>query len=220
VQTLVGDGDGGGFRFTVPASASGIAYRVEVVGPTGAVEGTAGFEARQDATAPALALDAPPPAATGQAWLDLAGSAGDAVSVTVNGAPANVAAGRFDAVANLVPGTNAIELVATDAVGNVAVQRVEAVYDVDPPQITAAEVGRPDGANGPIVITVKAEDASGLRQAAPYILTIGGVERRGFLRCDGAAGECRETLPAEPGALKLVEVTVEDYAGNAARRQP
>ena len=51
------------------------------------------------------------------------------------------------------------------------------------------------------------------------MLAIGGVERRGFLRCDSAAGICRETLPAEPGALKLVEVTVEDYAGNAARRQ-
>ncbi len=126
VQTLVGDA--GSFRFTVPASAAGSAYRIEVVGPTGAVEGTAAFTARQDATAPALALDAPPPAATGQAWLDLAGAAGDAVSVTVNGAPAQVTDGRFDAVANLVPGTNAIELVATDAVGNVAVQRVETVY--------------------------------------------------------------------------------------------
>jgi hypothetical protein len=217
VQTLVGEG--GGFRFTVPASQAGTAYRLEVAGPTGAVEGSSAFTARQDATPPALTLDAPPPAATGQAWLDLAGSAGDAVTVTVNGTPAKIAGGRFDAVASLVPGTNAIELVATDAVGNVAVQRLETVFDTDPPAITAAEVGRPDGANGPIVITVKATDASGLRQAAPYVLTIGGVERRGFLRCDGA-GECRETLPAEPGALRLVEVTVEDYAGNAARRQP
>ena len=66
---------------------------------------------------------------------------------------------------------------------------------------------------------VEARDASGLRQAAPFVLTIGGVERRGFLRCDGAAGTCRETLPPEPGALALVEVTVEDYAGNAAKRQ-
>ena len=42
---------------------------------------------------------------------------------------------------------------------------------------------------------------------------------RGFLRCDSAAGVCREALPPEPGELALVEVTVEDYAGNAAKRQ-
>ena len=66
---------------------------------------------------------------------------------------------------------------------------------------------------------VEASDGSGLRQAAPFILTVGGVERRGFLRCDGVAGTCRETLPPEPGALALVEVAVEDYAGNVAKWQ-
>ena len=49
-------------------------------------------------------------------------------------------------------------------------------------------------------------------------MTVGGIERRGFLRCDSAAGTCRETLPPEPGALALVEVAVEDYAGNVAKR--
>ena len=117
-----------------------------------------------------------------------------------------------------MPGTNAIEIVATDAVGNVAIQRVETMYDIDPPDITAARADRPDGASGPIEIVVEARDASGLRQAAPFILRVGGVERRGFLRCDRAAGLCRETLPPEEGALSLVEVTVEDYAGNAAKR--
>ena len=102
--------------------------------------------------------------------------------------------------------------------GNVAVKRVETMYDVDPPEIVAAAATRPGGAAGPIEILVEARDASGLRQAAPYVLSVGGALRRGFLRCDGATGLCRETLPAEPGALALVEVTVEDYAGNAAKR--
>ena len=139
-------------------------------------------------------------------------------TVTVNGSPARLDAGRFAATANLVPGTNGIEIVATDAVGNVAVKRVETMYDVDPPEIVAAAASRPGGAAGPIEVLVEARDASGLRQAAPYILRVGGAERRGFLRCDGATGLCRETLPPEPGALALVEVTVEDYAGNAAKR--
>jgi hypothetical protein len=114
---------------------------------------------------------------------------------------------------------NGIEIVATDAVGNVAVKRVETLYDIAPPEITAARADRPGGASGPIEIVVEARDASGLRQAAPFILEVGGVERRGFLRCDDATGLCRETLPPEPGALRLIEVTVEDYAGNAAKRQ-
>ena len=128
--------------------------------------------------------------------------------------------GRFAAAPTLVPGPNAIEIVATDAVGNVAVRRFETVYDVDPPEILSAGASRPEGEAGPIEIVVEARDGSGLRQAAPYILTIGGIERRGFLRCDSLAGICRETLPPEPGALALVEVAVEDYAGNVAKRQP
>ena len=109
----------------------------------------------RDAVPPEIALDAPPPAATANGWLELAGSAGDAVSVAVNGAAARLDGGRFDAAPTLVPGTNAIEIVATDAAGNVAVKRVETVYDIDPPEITAATVGRPEGADGPIEIVVR-----------------------------------------------------------------
>jgi len=45
---------------------------------------------------------------------------------------------------------------------------------------------------------------------------IGDRERDGFLRCDTTSGMCRATLPAEPGELELVEVIIEDYAGNEA----
>jgi hypothetical protein len=100
----------------------------------------------------------------------------------------------------------------------VAVKRVEIVHDIDPPQITSATMTRPMGVGGPIEIVVSAQDTSGLRQAAPYIVTVGVTERRGFLRCDSAAGTCRESLPPEAGALAIVEVAVEDYAGNLSKR--
>ncbi len=218
VQALVGAA--GGFHVTVPASPEGTAWRLEFLGPDGLIAGSASFVARMDAVPPELAFDVPPAAATANPWLDIAGSAGDAVTVTVNGTAARLAGGRFDAAPSLVPGANGIEIVAVDAAGNVAVKRVETVYDVDPPEIASAVVTRPGGADGPIEIVVEARDGSGLRQAAPYVVRIGGTERRGFLRCDSAAGVCRETLPPEPGALGLVEVTVEDYAGNVAKRQP
>ncbi len=47
VQTLVGDG--GGFRFSVPAGGEGAAYAIEVEAPDGKVEGRAEFVALRDA---------------------------------------------------------------------------------------------------------------------------------------------------------------------------
>jgi hypothetical protein len=217
LQTLVGGG--GRFDFTVPATEAGADYRIEIVGPTGRVEGTGAFAARQDAVAPEIRLDAPLPAATADAWIEVAGTADGAVAVTVNGAAARLTDVRFDAEASLAPGPNGIEIVASDAVGNVAVTRLETSYDIDPPEIGSVSLARPAGESGPIEIVVEATDGSGLRQAAPFILAIGGTERRGFLRCDGVAGACRETLPPEPGALRLIEVSVADYAGNVAKRQ-
>jgi hypothetical protein len=214
VQTLAGAD--GGFRFTVPASEAGAGYTVEIVAPGGGVEGRAAIVALRDAAPPEVRLDAPPPRATAVEWLELTGEAGDAVAVTLNGAPAEVADGRFTAGLVLAPGVNAIEIVATDLAGNVGATRLETALDTEPPAILSAAARRAGG-GGPIEIVVEARDASGLRQAAPFLLTVGGAERRGFLRCDGAAGTCRETLPPEPGELRLVEVAVEDYAGNVAR---
>lgn len=216
VQALVGAG--GAFRFSVPAGAEPRSYRIEIAGPDGTVEGEADFAALRDEVPPAVVLDAPPPRAVAVAWLEVAGRAEGAAEVTVNGVPARLADGRFEATASLAPGPNAIEIVATDRVGNVGVSRVETIFDDAPPEIVSAAIRRPDGPAGPIEVVVEARDGSGLRQAAPFVATVGGVERRGFLRCD-AAGLCRETLPPEPGALRLVEVEVEDYAGNAAKRQ-
>ena len=206
----------GRFAFAAPATEAGLRYEVTLSGPTGAVEGSAAFEALHDATPPVLRLDAPAPSVTGLRWLDLAGSAEDAVALTLDGTPVPLEGGRFSAAATLAPGPNRLELVATDAVGNVGLLRIETRLDTDPPEILAATAARPAGAAGPIEIEVAARDPSGLRATAPYILAVGGVERRGFLRCDDAAGACRDTLPPEPGELRLIEIIVEDYAGNAA----
>ena len=92
------------------------------------------------------------------------------------------------------------------------------MLDVEPPRIRRAELGRPQGRNGRIELEVEATDASGLRQAAPFVISVGGMERDGYLRCDAASGICRASLPPEPGELVLIELMVEDYAGNAAFR--
>ena len=175
------------FRFTragVAARAS--AYRLEVVGAGRRGRGRARtFVARQDATPPEIVLDAPPPAATAHVLARRrrqrrGRGRGHRQRRAGRGSPTAASTRRR----RWRRGRTRIEIVATDAVGNVAVKRVETVYDVDPPEIVSARRARPEGAAGPIEIVVEARDGSGLRQAAPYILTIGGVERRGFLRCD------------------------------------
>ncbi|WP_299624495.1 FecR domain-containing protein [uncultured Tateyamaria sp.] len=216
LRTVVGTA--GAISFSVPAEVAPTAYEIGVLGPTGLVEGALEFEVIRDQIAPEIVLDAPPPNATDLPDIDITGSAGDAAQMTVNGIDVPLDAGEFELVLSLAPGLNVFDLVATDPVGNVAATRLQTLYDIEPPSVGDIRVNRPQGASGPIEIVVVASDESGLRQAAPYILQVGAEELEGFLRCDSAAGLCRAALPAQPGALQLVEVIVEDYAGNAAFR--
>lgn len=211
--------DDGAFSFVVPASAEATAWRVEVIAVSGALEGEARFETVRDDAPPEVAFDAPPPAATASAFIEIAGSADDAASLSLNGAPLTLSEGRFDIAEPLMTGENVFEFVAVDQVGNVGVRRVAVVRDTDPPVIGKALMRRPSGVAGPIEIAVEARDATGLRQAAAYGARIDGQERRGFLRYDEGKGGYVATLPPAPGALTLIDVTIEDYAGNKAERR-
>lgn len=208
-------GAGGALSFTVPVEEAERRYSIEVLAPGGAVEGRLDFAALSDRVAPQVTLDLPPPRATGDDRLELSGSAGDAVRLELNGKALPLTDGRFAVTLDLQPGENPFELVASDAVGNVGVTRISTLLDIDPPQVLRVDLTR-QGADGPIELTVEAQDASGLRQAAPFTLAIGGEEVQGFLRCDSAAGLCRASLPPRSGALELIELVIEDYAGNAA----
>ncbi|SEO03517.1 FecR protein [Salinihabitans flavidus] len=210
-------GASGQIAFTVPVSETAQSFAIEVLSPGGGVEGSAGLTARRDWQPPELALDLPPPLATADPVLILEGDAGDAAALRLGDKAVPLdAGGRFRLEVPLEPGANAAELEARDVAGNAASLRVETLYDIDPPEILRAEATRPDGEGGPIEIVVEARDASGLRQAGRYALAIGGREVDGYLRCDSASGLCRDSLPAEAGDLRLIEVILEDYAGNEA----
>lgn len=214
VQTRVGPG--GVLNFTVPVDAAPRAYLIEILSPNGAVEGTLGFAAMQDQTAPGILLDLPPPRATGETDMGLTGSAGDAIRLELGGTQVPLVDGRFDLSVTLSPGLNSFDLAATDAVGNVSVTQFSTLLDIDPPEILNVDLGRPQGDDGPIELRVEATDESGLRQAAPFVVAIDGFEIDGFLRCDTESGVCRGSLPPEAGDLELIELIIEDYAGNAA----
>lgn len=216
LQTVVGAG--GALSFSVPVKEAEQAFSIAILAPDGTIEGQADFVALRDATPPEITLDLPLPKATDEALIDLTGRAGDAVTLALDGVPVPLTGGAFNIPLDLTPGVNAFDLAAVDSVGNVTPLRLQTVYDIDPPDITSAEVSRPEGNSGPITIDVRVTDLSGLRKSATFVIEVGGVERDGFLRCDNAAGQCTATLPAEAGQLRLIEVAVDDYAGNTAFR--
>lgn len=206
----------GTIGFTVPVGDLLAEYRVEILAPNEEIEGSLTFAALRDQDAPVIEMDLPPPRATSDKALALEGTVDDAVSLTLNGTRLPLVDGRFDLSVTLTPGVNMFEIAATDAVGNVSVTHLETLLDVEPPTVTRIDLARPKGEAGPIELVVEATDASGLRQAAPFVVRVGAEELEGFLRCDNASGTCRAVLPAQTGELELVELIVEDYAGNAA----
>ncbi len=214
VQLVVGAG--GDIGFTVPVDEAERGYMIEVLSPVGAVEGRKLFRAVRDRTPPRISLDVPPPKATAEPFVELAGVADDAVSLELYGTLVPVAEGRFSLTLELKPGENGFDLLATDAVGNVSVTRLQTLLDIEPPEILSVDLSRDGGEDSTIQIVVEASDASGLVQAAPFLIAVDGVEYDGFLRCDSLSGLCRGTVPPAPGELELIELIIEDYAGNAA----
>ncbi|MEQ9693836.1 FecR domain-containing protein [Shimia sp. SDUM112013] len=208
--------DGGQIGFLIAAVETIQSYDLAILSDSGKELGRGTFAVQRDQTPPVVALDAPPPRSSFKETLDLAGTVTGAVSLEVDGRDEALSDGRFTLSLPLAPGRNRFALRALDAAGNVGLLAVETVLDLDPPEIVSVSLDRPEGDTGPIEISVEARDISGLRQAAQFIVMVGDAEREGYLRCDSAAGLCRATLPAEPGEVELVEVILQDYAGNEA----
>lgn len=213
-QTRI-DGQGN-LTITVPVGDSESGFSLEVLSVGGAVSGLIEFAVRRDQDAPQVTLDVPPPRATSDDLLDLTGTVGDAVALRLSGKMLEIFDHSFATQVSLIEGKNTFEFQVEDAAGNVSVLLVETRLDMEPPQILDAEISRPNGANGAIEIVVTAQDVSGLRQAAPFLVAVGDAEIQGYLRCDSAGGICRASLPAASGDLHLIEVIVQDYAGNEA----
>ena len=146
----------------------------------------------------------------------MVGVANDAVSLELNGTRVPVAGSRFNLTLELNPGKNGFDLQATDAVGNVSVTRLQTFLDIEPPEILSVDLRRDGGDAAPIQLIVEVSDVSGLVQAAPFLIAVDGVAYDGFLRCDSASGQCHGTVPPASGDLELIELIIEDYAGNAA----
>jgi len=211
--------EGGAISLTIPASAEARVYRLEVLSPLGAAEATLDLAVVSDTAPPEIGFSSPPPQATATPRLSLQATAGDAVRVTVNGAEVALMDGAFRLEADLAPGLNAFEIVATDLVGNVGLRTATVILDAEPPVIRSARLTRPEGPQGTVQIDAEAGDTTGLRAAGRFVIAVGGVEQSGVLRCEGQTGVCRATLPPVAGEVRLIAVSVTDYAGNGTERR-
>jgi hypothetical protein len=209
----------GRFALNLPLAAAEEAFTIEVVQPSG-------FSSREQLMVvqkhdpPAITLDESPPAVTAVEWLPLRGRAEGARSMTVNSRPARLIGDTFDETVTLRQGVNTVELVATDMVGNVRVERFEVGLDQNPPELVSYQVTPLQRRAGePVRIEVTARDASGLRKAAAFRLQVGEKGFTDFLEL-GAGGTYRTSLALPAGVtgrVRLLGVEVEDYAGNKAR---
>ena len=210
----------GRFTLNVPLPAADNEFVVDVVQRSGFTSRD-GFRASQDRDPPEIVLESAPPAATSVEWLGLRGRVPGAASLAVNGRPARLIGDEFDETVTLLAGNNAIELAATDLVGNTRVERFAVDLDQTAPELVGFDV-RPAQlrAGEPLDIEVEARDLSGLRKAAPFRVSVGGQEFADFLELNGSTGTYRKTMLLPPGAVGRValrDVEIEDYAGNKAR---
>lgn len=220
--TLSGQVTGGAASVTVngsPASLSGESFNS---GPLPLAEGETTFtlvatdaagnstqrlhRIVRDSTAPVLTVAEPADGAVvGTATLTVAGTAGDPrlAEVRVNGQLANLVGDAFSLAITLTEGSNPIEVVATDSVGNSSTVTLSVTLDTGAPVIRVLESGVElvDGAlfDRPATPVVEVTDATAV---ATEILL------------DGAPFVSGTTITAE-GEHEL-SVTATDEADNAA----
>ena len=109
-------------------------FEMQVVAPSGFASQDQ-FEITVDQTPPRIEFEAPPPSVTAVEWLPLRGKVEGGAALLVDGQPTQLIDEAFDQTVTLKQGANRIELVASDLVGNVGVEKLEIVLDQEPPQL-------------------------------------------------------------------------------------
>jgi len=207
----------GVFRINIPLEADEETLEFAVIAPSGFTTSEE-IAATIDRNPPKIALDEILPRLTAKATLRVAGKTEPDASLTLNGREIALSDGHFDETVTLATGNNTIELIATDEVGNVKVEKTTVKLDQEAPVLvssTAEPVS--NGGNQVLSVTVVAKDASGLAKAAPFVVVTGSGKYTGYLRYNKAAKvyEGIVVIPqAELAGATLGQVELRDDAGN------
>ncbi|MGH9161709.1 MAG: Ig-like domain repeat protein, partial [Vicinamibacteraceae bacterium] len=209
--------DTGEFRVNVPLTGERQKLTLRVTAPSGSVT-TSRVTVTIDRLAPEIVLDKPLPRLTTHAVLPIAGVLSETAMLAVNGRQIAIEAGRFAQRIELAEGDNPVEIVATDAAGNVGMKRWSVRLDRTPPEpVTHRIVATTKGGATMLRVTAVARDASGLARIARCIVGTDGWSSASFLRYDRATKQYAGVVwtgetDAADARLKQIELT--DSAGN------
>jgi Glucodextranase, domain B/FecR protein len=208
----------GVFRLNVPLTADEEAFDFAVIASSGFATAEK-IAVSVDRDPPQIALDEILPRLTADASLHVAGTTEADAMLTLNGREIALDNGRFDETVTLQTGENTIELIATDVVGNVKIEKSVVKLDQEPPLLVSSTAAPTTNAGRQVLsVTVAAEDASGLAKAAPFVVATASGNYTGYLRYNKAAKayEALVVVPeAELGGAKLAQVELRDDAGNS-----
>lgn len=217
IASTASNGDGV-FEINVPLDGDEDRFDIVVAAPSGFTT-TETYAASVDRSAPEIAFAEFPPRLTATSSIRITGETEPDAMLTLNGEPLALTDGRFDETIPLVLGDNLVELIATDAAGNVQVDKSVVTFDDEPPQLVSAD-GAPanSGGQSALTINVVANDATGLAKAAPFVVVAGDRNFTGYLRYNRAAGTYQAVvvIPADIlDSARLAQVELQDDAGNS-----
>ncbi len=210
----------GRFDISVPVRATREALVASVTTRSG-FSSTYPISVTTDQTPPSIILDEVLPRLTAIEWLTVRGKTESSIHLSLNGSEIKTVNDVFDEAVTLVSGPNTIELVATDAAGNVTVEKWVVVLDQTPPEFDRHQLTAEKRGNEALIsVEVAAKDSSGLAKVAPYTLRAGAKTYRGHLRFNRAEMTYQGslTVPASAaGKARLRTVELQDDAGNKKR---
>lgn len=207
----------GRFRTNVPLPEDHQKLTLRITLPSGFAT-TTQFEVTVDRMPPEIHLIGPLPRLTTDTELAIRGRLSETAKLRLNGREIAAREGRFEQRTELAEGNNPIELVATDAAGNVSVRRWTVQLDSAPPEIIDHQVRiAADEGHTALRVSVTAQDASGLTRIAPFTVTSGGGKASGYLRYDRDSRRYVGRLDnigtaAANAQVRQIELT--DLAGN------
>lgn len=210
--------DEGDFAVSVPLKEEKNEFGLKIQTPAG-YEKEDKFTVEVDLTPPDIILNQKLPEIVKESQYYISGTAEEAIKLVINGeeVPLN-GTGSFGLNLFLEPGKNIIEINAVDIVGNKSVLKEKIIFDNLPPELINYSTSVNNVSGGDIVeITAEAEDVSELKRAAPYTVSIGGIELTGYLRYNKALSEYRHTFTVPEnisGRVTILKIVLEDYFGN------
>ena len=208
--------DDGAFTFNIPLTAEETLFKLEskaARGTPAAVE----IKVKVDDAPPEIAFTKAIPSITGQIAYMLEGTVKSGNSLSINGKQVTMTGEAFKFEIALKSGPNNITVEAKDLVGNQTIVEKTVTLDQEPPRVTKHEI-KPSTVSGgeQVQVFIYAEDESGLKKAATFIIKVGDFSYQGFLRYSRTAERYEGTvgIPAGKKGKVSVEIIIQDVHGN------